>query len=292
MSSLSSPSAETGVVTTSDGVRVTYYDTGAGSETLVLVNGLGGPFASWSYLVDYLRPSYRLVSWDYRGLFASALDGRPADVSVERHAADLDAVLAALGVAEPVTLIGWSMGVQVALETTERHPERVRRLVLINGTFGRPLDTVPVPGSQWWAPRVLELLRALGGPGESVLRRASHWPEIVSWMKRFGVVAPTMDSAFFESIAREFGKVDLDTYLRTLGALGQHDAAHVLEEVTVPTLLVTGERDRMTPSALAIAMAHRIRDAELLVVRGGTHYTAIEYPELVNLRVEKFLREH
>jgi len=57
-------------------------------------------------------------------------------------------------------------------------------------------------------------------------------------------------------------------------------------------LLLTGDRDLFTPRELAQQMARRIRAAEILVVRGGTHYTAVEYPELVSLRIERFYREH
>ncbi|MEQ8887960.1 MAG: alpha/beta hydrolase, partial [Sandaracinaceae bacterium] len=73
--------------------------------------------------------------------------------------------------------------------------------------------------------------------------------------------------------------------------LGQHDAKDVLETLDVPVLVITGDRDLFTPRAAAEQMVRDVRGAELLVVPGGTHYVAVEYPELVNLRIEKFLRE-
>ena len=112
------------------------------------------------------------------------------------------------------------------------------------------------------------------------------------WMKRLGIVGSTLDEELFREIAIDFGNVDLDLYLRILSCLGDHDAAHVLDNIHVPTLVITGDRDFFTPRQLAQQMARRIPGGEILVVRGATHYAAIEYPELVNLRIEKFLREH
>jgi pimeloyl-ACP methyl ester carboxylesterase len=57
-------------------------------------------------------------------------------------------------------------------------------------------------------------------------------------------------------------------------------------------LVITGDRDPFTPRQLSQQMARRIPGGEILVVRGATHYAMIEYPELVNLRIEKFFREH
>lgn len=289
---MTSPEQPVGELETPDGARIAYYDTGGPGEVIVAVNGLGGPFSAWRYQVEYLRDRYRFVSWDYRGLFHSVADDAPADVSVGRHAADLEFMLHELGIDRPATLLGWSMGVQVALEHYARAPHQVSHLVLVNGTFGRPLDNMPMPGSHWWAPRALGHLRRLGRPGQAAMRRITKWPETVSWMKRLGIISPTLENEFFRGIAEEFGSLNLDTYLRTLAALGEHDGTEVLDRVRVPSLVITGEKDRMTPSSFAADMANRIRNAELLVVRGATHYTAVEYPELVNLRIEKFLREN
>jgi len=62
--------------------------------------------------------------------------------------------------------------------------------------------------------------------------------------------------------------------------------------VNVPTLIVVGDKDIMTPVAVSEAMHAQITDSELFVIRNGTHYVPVEYSELLNLRVEKFLGEH
>ena len=289
---MSSLDVDTKTLSARDGTRIAYHDTGGSGPAIVLANGLGGPFSSWTHQIDYLRDRYRIVSWDYRGLFGSERPrGEPPRLDVATHVDDLEAVLEATGV-ERAAFVGWSMGVQVVLELYERRPELVSHLVLINGTWGRPFETVALPLAARLVPTLVRELRRFSNVGGRVLRRASRWPETALWLKRLGMVGSTLDEELFKEIAAEFGAIDLDVYLRLLDALGQHDASHVLETIQVPALVITGDRDAFTPRQLAQQMARRIPHGEILVVRGATHYTAIEYPELVNLRIEKFLREH
>jgi pimeloyl-ACP methyl ester carboxylesterase len=111
-------------------------------------------------------------------------------------------------------------------------------------------------------------------------------------MKRMGILGRSLDEGVFAELVHAFGQLDMEAFFRNLQALGQHDAEDVLPLINVPTLVITGDRDALTPRGLAQAMARRIASAELLVVRGGTHYTAVEFPELVSLRIERFFREH
>ncbi len=286
------PELETRTLKSHDGTTIAYHDSGGDGLPLVLANGLGGPFSAWHHQVEYLRERYRIIGWDYRGLYASERPASdPPRVDMAAQVGDLEAVLETVGV-ERAAFIGWSMGVQVLLELYEKHPEMVSHLVLINGTFGRSFDGAGAPLASRLVPGLVRQVGRFHTTGSRLLRRATRWPETVLWLKRLGIIGGTLDEELFRELATEFGSVDLDLYLATLRALGDHDAAHVLETIAVPTLVITGDRDAFTPRQLAQQMARRIPGGEILVVRGATHYTALEYPELVNLRIEKFFREH
>jgi len=285
------PELETHTLETADGTTLAYHDTGGSGLPVVLANGLGGSVTAWRHQIEYLRGRHRIVSWDYRGLYGSSRPpGDPPRVDVPTHVDDLERVLEATGI-ERAAFIGWSMGVQVLLELYARHPERASHLVLINGTFGRPLHTVAVPLASRLIPAAIEQVRRFHEVGSAVLRRASRWPETVLWLKRLRLAGNTLDEDLFRELAQEFATLDLDVYMRILRSLGDHDASDVLERIEVPTLVITGDRDAFTPRQLAQQMARRVPGGEILVVRGATHYTAVEYPELVNLRIEKFFRE-
>jgi pimeloyl-ACP methyl ester carboxylesterase len=74
-----------------------------------------------------------------------------------------------------------------------------------------------------------------------------------------------------------------------LEAAGRHDATPYLREIDVPTLIVAGSNDRFTPAYMSEKMARLIPRSELTMVAGGTHSLPIEQPELVELRIRRFL---
>jgi pimeloyl-ACP methyl ester carboxylesterase len=279
-----------------DGTEIAYHATRPpfkGAPAIVLANGLGGPYLAWRGQLEYFADRYRLVTWDYRGLYASRRPPRdaPDDYAVEKHVRDLQAILAAEGI-ESASLVGWSMGVQVVLEAFRSVPGLARSLVLLNGTYGRPLDTLsPLPGAKAVLPSLVRAARLAHGIATQMTRRATGQPESVTWLKRMGLIGPTLDDEVFAELVHAFQQLDMEMYFRNLHAIGEHDAEDMLETIDVPTLVITGDRDAFTSPDLARRMTRRIAGAEIVIVRGGTHYTAVEFPEIVNLRIERFYRE-
>lgn len=280
-----------------DGTEIAYRTTRGpfqGAPVVVLANGLGGPYLAWRAQIEHLSDRYRFLTWDYRGLYASR---RPSPdelraYAIERHVRDLEAILAAEGIAQ-ASLVGWSMGVQIVLEAFRQLRGVARNLILLCGTYGRPLDTLtPLPGAKVVLPSLVEVARRAHALATQMTRRATAQPEAVGWLKRMGLIGPTLDDEVFAELVHAFGELDMEAYFRNLQAAGEHDAEDVLERIDVPALVISGDRDAFMPPELAQRMARRIPGAELLVVRGGTHYAAVEFPELVSLRIERFFRDH
>lgn len=273
-----------------DGTDLAYHVVGEGLPVL-LANGLGGSWRAWTHQIAYFQDRYRFVSWDYRGLYRS---GPPPDrdaLTVEEQAEDALVVMDALGI-EQTAIFGWSMGVQVGLELFRIAPDRVKLMVLINGVAGSPWESAfDVPALGAVIPHLLGLFRTMPRVAQSVTEHVVEWPETVTWAKRMGLAGQTLDEEIFGQLAGSFAGLDMDLYLHTLQLLGEHDARDVLSEIDVPMLVVAGDRDLFTPRSAAEQMVRQVRGGELLVVPGGTHYVAVEYPELVNLRIEKFFRE-
>src|SRR5690606_22670269 len=101
--------------------------------------------------VQRWRGRYRVITWDYRGLYGSVLPSLGSPLGVSAHCADLRAIFEATGIQQAV-FFGWSMGVQVGLEFYSQNPNSLTHLTLINGTCGRPLEGVPLPFSEWALP--------------------------------------------------------------------------------------------------------------------------------------------
>jgi pimeloyl-ACP methyl ester carboxylesterase len=273
-----------------DGTDLALQELGEG-RLVVLANGLGGSLRAWEPFLAGFGPGHRVVTYDYRGLYRSAPPPEPDAVTIHDHAEDLRAVLHRSG-PEPAVIIAWSMGVQVAVEAALAEPDRVAGLVLVAGAPGDPLAGVlDLAVSRIVIPpmtRVVELGAAPFGAVVRLLASARGAPQL---LRRLGVVAPTCDLDTFDAMAREFSRLDWRLYMRTIRAMARHDAWPRLGEVSTPTLVVGGTRDRFLPEATLRALAAAVPGAELLVVDGATHYLPLEFPDLLQRRIRRFVAE-
>lgn len=273
-----------------DGTQLFTSSTGEGPP-LVLCDGLGCDGFIWRYIRAALKDRYRLIHWNYR---AHGLSGRPADpdaMGMPALRADLKAVLDAYGV-DKATLLGHSMGVQVILDFALEWPERVQGLAPICGSYGRPLDTLHGDGRlgllfPFMRDAMLRWPRQGQGVWSALLRSRMATLIANTFEINAKVVRPGDFAPYFEHLAR----MDATLFVRLLDRIRHHTVEDRLGEVRVPTLVITGDRDTFTPSWLSHRMHMLIPGAELLLVPGGTHITPLEIPELVNLRLERFLNE-
>ncbi|MBA3817897.1 MAG: alpha/beta hydrolase [Deltaproteobacteria bacterium] len=270
-----------------DGTRLGYQVRGEG-PCVVLANGLGGTYLAFRYLYDVLD-GYKTICWDYRGLYTSGAPADPRANTIAHQVDDLIDILAQEGVTEFV-IAGWSMGVQVAFETIKRHPARVTGLYAINGTYGRAFRTVM--GSRLigqTVPMLLRLVRAQASLVGRATKRVAGSNALIAAMKRVGLVSSTIDVEIFRAVAAGFHTVDWVIYSDLLTRLDEHDAEDVLAAVGIPVTIVTGDRDLMTPPATAEHMHRAIPQSRLVVIKGGTHYTPVEYPAVIADELSRLL---
>jgi len=279
-----------------DGTRIYYEAVGDGPETLLLANGLGGRLHAWAPLLEALHTRYRLLTWDYRGLFESDSPPSHRSLAITRHVEDAVAILDAEGV-ERAVLCGWSMGVQVSLDVAAMHPSRVRGLVLLNGTYGhvfstalQPVFTIPgIPKLLHLAvqrlrdePRTPKVLRALARFSEPLTLLAFA---LTAGRRSFSL-APTLRQYNEDVLGESF-----DHFMHLFQELDAHSVYHVLPEITAPALVVSGALDPLTPARQSREMAKRLPHAQRLALLRASHFALLERPETVVPAVERFLRE-
>ncbi len=278
-------------VTAKDGTKLFYERRGRSQgRVLVILDGVLWDGDIWRYLFDAFSPTHQVVHPHHRGHGRSSTPSNLARVSMVDLAEDVHTVLEDAGV-ERCVLIGQSMGVQVALEYWHLHPERVEGLVLCNGTPGHILDTFhDIRAFNLLFP----LLRRIIDKSPQA-RQLWHWvpPELALRvvMLTGDVNARLIHRRDLIPYLRKSRYVDLTLFLNMIDALGQHDASPYLADIDVPTLVIGAEHDTFTPPRKSEELARRIFGAELLIMRGATHAAPIEQPDLINLRIEKFLNE-
>ncbi|TVQ89615.1 MAG: alpha/beta hydrolase [Deltaproteobacteria bacterium] len=281
-------------ILTDDGEQIYVHAVGEGTP-LICCNGAGVSTFFWSYLVDHFKRDHRVILWDYRGHGRSSLPQDPpsADLSIERFASDLRLVIEALELAEPVILVGHSMGCQVILEYAARHPNEVRALVPMLGTYARPLDTLlDSPLSKPIFDLVKRTGIAMGKGGRRWFRPLVGAPWAFDLARRAGLVdrhyANRQD---LEMYLDHLNQMDPEVLFRTIELIAEHDLTDRLPSIQVPTLVVAAENDLFTPMQCSEKMVELLPDAELFVLAQGSHAALVEHPETIHLRLERFFAE-
>jgi pimeloyl-ACP methyl ester carboxylesterase len=225
----------------------------------------------------------------YRGHGRTAAPADPARVTIEDLADDVACVLDD-ALVERATLIGHSMGVQVALETYRRHRDRVAALVLMCGASSHPLRTFRGSGA---LEEVLPILQRWIHRVPSVINRVTRMVlptrlsyEIASRLElQRELVSPADFMPYLEGIAR----IDARLFVAMLSSAGRHSADDLLPDIRCPVLVVVGGRDGFTPPERGRSMAQAIPGSELLEIPNASHTAPIEHPERVDATVTSFL---
>lgn len=258
-------------------------------------DGIGCDGFIWKYLFPPVHAVTELSHWHYRGHGRSAFPADAGRCTIEDNAGDLNAVRSELSAAthQGDVLFGHSMGVQVALEAYHRAPENVRAMVLLCGSSGKVTHTfrnVPIleallPPLSRFVDKYPDVIRAVWSrvPHEMALKIALKMGDFDSEHFKLENVLPYME---------HMSNVDIPFFLRMLASAGAHSAEAHLAAINVPVLVVAGENDTFTPAWLSRQMAESIPNAEYVEVKGGSHVSPIEQPQLVCDQVDTFLRKH
>ncbi len=270
--------------------EIVYHAFGSGPP-LLFAGGLGASSEAFRNQIAHLSNRYRCLVWDYRGVYRDrrAEGGRP---TIAEHACDARAILEHEGGGRAAVL-GWSLGVQVALQLFADDPANIALLVLVAGGARAPWGACPEAGRiRRLYPALLELFaRTPSALLASLVQAGSKSPETFTWARRLGLVGADVDPELFAEVARNFARLDLDALIGTLREMSEHDLSPALGAIDVPALVIGGDRDPFTPRAALERLVHRIPGAEYLLLAGAGHYLLMDHAQHVNLRIDKFFAE-
>jgi 3-oxoadipate enol-lactonase len=260
-------------VIASDGARIHYDVIGRpGGEPVLMIQGLGTDKNGWSLQRLALAPHYRTIALDNRG--AGRSDKPEGPYSLEQMASDAVSVLDALGV-ERAHVMGASMGGAIAQILAVTYPDRVRSLVLActacrNHPWRRQLLT-------GWAETAER-----DGMG-TLAREAARWVIGPRSLRRvsplFGWLGPL---AMFRTSHAFVAQVN------AILSADEESSSTRLAELDVPTLIIVGNQDILTPRGDSEDLAERIPNAELVVISGAAHGLMIEHWRPFNRSVLAF----
>ncbi len=268
----------------------------APSPALVFSHGFSLDMTTWHYQWKRLSKRYRCVLYDQRGHGRSALAGE-AGYSVEALGRDLRAVLDATVPYGPAVLLGHSLGGMAILSLAGAHPEefggRVTGVVLANTASGDLMKEALGDMAVRVGASVRRGLRALGrrpGAGERIRRAASGRGAGLAFLAtRATNFAPDAPASLVDHVARVSASTPAEVWPPFLTGMLDLNLADAIAHVRVPSLVLVGELDRMTPAGGAKALAEALPDARLVVLRGAGHLAMLERHEAFTDAVEAFL---
>jgi pimeloyl-ACP methyl ester carboxylesterase len=272
------------MVDVGDGGRIHVVERGAGPP-IVLVHGVTLGVATWAPQLHHLADRHRVLAVGQRGHGRSVAghDG----YSLERLAEDLAEVLEACRVGGAV-LVGHSMGGMVSQLLALEHPEAFHRHVAglaLVATAAGPL--VPGPGGLTLAGTL-----ALGaGKGLRYAERTGRglFPveDLAVWASRaaFGARPDPLDVELTRSMIAAMAPASM---AGLLGPLLRFDVSGRVGGIDVPTKVVVGRRDLLTPPRMARALARAIPGAELTEYPGCGHMVMLERPDELDRLLDEF----
>jgi pimeloyl-ACP methyl ester carboxylesterase len=282
--------APTMMVPSDDGTRLAVEVLGDGhpGPSIVFVHGWTLSSRSWHYQ-RMLAERHRLVLMDHRG-HGESEPGPRAHRTVAQLGHDLHAVLAAAGGGRDVILVGHSMGGMTIMSLAASHPEvfgtTVKGVALLDTSAARqPDDTLGLPrpvarvASKLWAA-TLAMMSEDPARAERTRRSGSRVSVALSRWLNFGTGADRRLSRFTEALSAATPAEVVGDFWKSLDA---HDLLRALPVIgRVPTLVLVGERDRLTPPAHSRIIAGSVPGARLVELRGAGHSAMLEQPEQVN----------
>lgn len=250
----------------SNGIRLHVEDRGVGAPALVFLHYWGGSSRTWRHVIDALAPGYRTVAIDQRGWGRS--DAPDDGYALDDLVADASGVIEALGL-DRYVLVGHSMGGKVAQLLASRQPKGLAGTVLVAPSPPSPLG-LPLEVREGMVGAYASR-ESVTATVEQVLAGRPLAPDDLA-----SVIADSMRGAAAAKAAWPL-------------AASQEDITQAVAGIAVPTLVISGELDRVDPpSVLESELLPRIPQARLHVLPGVGHLSPLEAPTEVARLIRAF----
>ena len=272
--------------------------TDTGEPTLVFVHGYALNLDCWHFQRQHFRGRRRLVFYDQRSHGRSARSAKD-NATIDQLGHDLKSVLDQLVPEGPVVLIGHSMGGMTIMALADHHPElfgdRVVGVALVSTTAGglkphaalAPLLPNRLMGQI--TPRLVAGLARAPGLVDGARRAGSDIGFLATSKLAFGDEVPASYVEFVDEMLAQTSFEVLAEFFPNFDTLDKYAVLHAFERV--PTVIICGDKDRLTSIGLSRKMASLVPGARLVECRGAGHMVILERSEQVNAALDEMVAE-
>jgi pimeloyl-ACP methyl ester carboxylesterase len=249
-----------------NGIEI-YYEIHGKGEPLVLIMGLRRNAEWWYRQIPHLSKHFKVLVFDNRG--AGRTDKPVMDYSIRLFADDTAGLMEALDI-KKAHILGVSMGGYIAQELTIHYPERVKSLILGCTSAGGKRAVLTNP------ERLKEFTANEGLSPEQILKK-----DMDIYFSDAFIAEHREEIAEFIKISLRYYQPP-DAFMRQFNACLRHDTVDLLNQITVPTLIVSGDDDPLVPPENSKILKELIPHAELIFFPGMRHCFFIEEAKKFN----------
>ena len=256
-----------------------YWESYGEGKPLILVMGIGYDSTLWKlHQVPFFSEHFKTIIFDNRDVGRSSKATKA--YTIADMADDVAGLMNGLGI-EKAHMLGLSMGGMIAQEFAIRYPNKLEKLIL-TGTGASNARSKFDPISIW------SYIKTQDKDGLIFAAQQFIWLFSESFNRNHEAVNQTL-----QMLASNPNPVSAEAYQRQAEAYVKHDTLDRLNQVTAPTIVISGEQDRLTPPWICKEVADAIPNAKYKLITGvgSSHVLPLERPDDFNQAVLSFLQE-
>lgn len=255
-----------------NGINLNYESAGSG-RPIVFVHGLGADLSLWNNQASALEKEMKIVRHDVRGFGNSDKITSPPP-SIELWAADLYGLIKALRF-DKVIVAGHSMSGMTVLRFALNHPELTEAIVVIDGTSE-------------FSPEAKKILtdRAATVRKDGMVAVVDRVINAAFYSDFLAKNKDTIIARYRETMVRN----DVASYAAACEAITKCNLTEELGKLQVPTLILVGEADVVTPVAAAEKLNKAISNSLMKIIPNAGHITPLEQPAILTNTVRRFIK--
>jgi pimeloyl-ACP methyl ester carboxylesterase len=287
-----------GYFNTVDGVRIFYqtnFEIGSKLELPLLVfnYGLVCNFEHWKHQIPFFEElGFPILMHHYRGHFSSSGNDHLENINFLTMAADLNGLIQSLKVETPVIMFGHSMGVNVTLEYAKQYPTSLAKMILISGTVLPPQDVMFGSNAM---DLFLPLVAIIKEKFPQVFKQGWETSFLNPILKELvfqgGFNTKKTPREFVEVYLKRIGQLKPELFLQLMKEMHDHDIIAHLENIKTPTLIISGDKDKIIPHHLQLILKKYLINSEYYVMKDGSHVPQVDFPDTINERMLIFIQD-
>ena len=253
--------------------KICFHHMGKG-ELIIFLHGIGGNKNNWDLNIIKLSKFYHCVAWDTRGYGES--EDYKGEFLFNDVVEDIMCIYRYFN-KKKAHIVGLSMGGQIACFFYEKYPSFVKSLILCDTHFG--LGNL----------NKIEIDKFINSRKKPLL--SGFNPVDIAIPVAKSLIGNLKNKKALNELVKSLSKLHKESYLKTIDASFKNFHDHIFKNIKIPTLVLVGRQDKLTPPAMALKIHELVENSDFEIIDNAGHLSNIENPEDFNNCILKFINK-